>query len=182
MHSDMIGKIEKARQYAQEPERIQISSLKANFRGSNSSHVVTLTDGSWHCDSPSFSSWGISAHIIAMQKVLDRMLSPEAREATMPSGVHMHSEMVGKIEKARRYATEPARIEILELIATFHGSNSSHGIVLKNDKWSCDCAFFHSWGTCQHIMATQKMLHTMLTPQAREPDMHTGVHSEAMSL
>ena len=50
MHSDLIGKIEKARRYAQEPERITINELKATFHGGNSDHTISLNDNHWTCD------------------------------------------------------------------------------------------------------------------------------------
>ena len=43
MHSDLIGKIEKARRYAGEPERIAIGEMKASFRGGNNDHLITLS-------------------------------------------------------------------------------------------------------------------------------------------
>jgi len=80
----------------------------------------------------------------------------------------MHSDLIGKIEKARRYAQEPERIAIGELKATFHGGNSDHVITLQNDHWSCDCSFFRMWHTCAHVMALQKIFDPMLAPAARE--------------
>lgn len=80
----------------------------------------------------------------------------------------MHSDLIGKIEKARRYAQEPERIAISELKATFHGGNSDHLITLSNNHWSCDCSFFRMWNTCAHIMAFQKIFDPMLEPEARE--------------
>lgn len=182
MHSDMIGKIEKARQYAEEPDRIEIFSLTANFRGSNGTYHLSLADGAWQCDSPSFLSHGISAHIIAMQKVLDVMLPEAAREPLDPSGVQMHSEMIGKIEKARRYADEPERIEITQIAVKFRGTNSNHIVSLQDGQWQCDCAFFRSRNTCQHIMAVQRVLNVMLTPDARQPELDTALSSEMVSV
>ncbi len=184
MHSDMIGKIEKARRYAEEPDRIQISELKAYFQGSNNTHLVTFTDGQWTCDSPSFQTWGTSAHIMAIQKVLEPMLTPEMRQPIEPIGMHMQSEMVGKIEKARRYAEEPQRIQIFELKARFHGSNSEHDVALKDGKWYTDDAFFRNWGTSAHIMAMQRLLDRVLVPEARQPAMSelSSAHTETASL
>ncbi len=80
----------------------------------------------------------------------------------------MHSDLIGKIEKARRYAQEPERIVIGALQATFHGGNSDHSISLKDNHWSCDCSFFRMWHTCAHIIAFQKIFDLMLAPEARE--------------
>jgi hypothetical protein len=165
----MISKIEKARRYAEEPERIQINQLKATFRGSNGTHLVTLQNGQWYCDSPTFDSWGTTAHIMAVQKLLEPMLAPEARELAAPTGVHMHSDMARKIEKARRYAEEPERVQISELKASFQGTNDQHIVTLEDGKWYCDSSFFRNWGTTAHIMAMQKLLEPMLSPEARQP-------------
>jgi hypothetical protein len=50
MHSDLISKIEKARHYATQPERIAIQTLTATFRGGNNDHVITVDAGVWRCD------------------------------------------------------------------------------------------------------------------------------------
>ncbi|MEN9937793.1 MAG: hypothetical protein RLZZ387_4372 [Chloroflexota bacterium] len=88
----------------------------------------------------------------------------------------MHSDLIGKIEKARRYAEEPERISVGELKATFRGGNNDHIITLANDEWSCDCDFFRLRHTCAHVMALQKILSPMLTAEARE---FSGAHAEA---
>ncbi len=83
----------------------------------------------------------------------------------------MHSDLIGKIEKARRYAAEPERIKFSDLRATFHGGNSNHIVSLHNGQWACDCSFFKMWGTCAHVMAMQRILHPMLTEEARQPEL-----------
>jgi hypothetical protein len=80
----------------------------------------------------------------------------------------MHSDLIGKIEKAKRYANEPERIELDELKARFRGGNNDHTITLSNNQWSCDCSFFHMWTTCAHVMALQKILNPMLSEEARK--------------
>lgn len=80
----------------------------------------------------------------------------------------MHSDLIGKIEKARRYAEEPERIKVDELAVTFNGGNSTHKIALNDGQWSCDCSFFQGWRTCAHVMALQRILNPMLSPEARQ--------------
>jgi hypothetical protein len=94
MHSDLIGKIEKARQYAQEPERIALDELKARFHGGNNDHTITLAHGQWSCDCSFFPRWQTCAHVMAFQKIFDAMLSSEAREA---SGPIVEEQMVGSL-------------------------------------------------------------------------------------
>ena len=95
MHSDLIGKIEKARRYAQEPERIAIGEMKASFRGGNNDHLITLSDGHWSCDCSFFRTWQTCAHVMAFQKIFDPMLPEEAREAT--SSAPATEQMVGAL-------------------------------------------------------------------------------------
>jgi hypothetical protein len=42
MDYGMIGKIEKAKRYAQEPQRITFLSLNAEFKGDNSAYQMSL--------------------------------------------------------------------------------------------------------------------------------------------
>jgi len=93
----------------------------------------------------------------------------------------MHSDLIGKIEKARHYAQEPERVQIDELKATFHGGNRDHILTLKEGHWNCDCSFFQSWGTCQHVMAMQKMLEPMLSPAARQAELAIDMSEEQVT-
>ena len=81
----------------------------------------------------------------------------------------MNSSMIGKIEKAHRYAREPERIRFRGLEATFRGSHDDYVIRLTDHGWECSCHTFssHMIGTCSHVMALQQMLGPMLSEQAR---------------
>ncbi len=94
----------------------------------------------------------------------------------------MHSDLIGKIEKARRYAQEPERIALGELKAHFRGGNSDHEIILKDGHWTCTCSFFHNWGTCAHVMAMQKILNPMLSEQARQAELAIDLHSDSVAV
>lgn len=78
MRSSLIGKIEKAKRYAQEPDRVTLSSLTAVFRGRNDDHGLTYADGQWHCTCNFFSQWGLCSHTMALQEMLGKMLPKEA--------------------------------------------------------------------------------------------------------
>ena len=78
MQSSLIGKIEKAKRYAQETERVTFSELSAKFRGENDDYIVTYKDGKWHCPCQFFSKWGICSHTMALEKILCKMLPEEA--------------------------------------------------------------------------------------------------------
>lgn len=79
----------------------------------------------------------------------------------------MNSGLIGKIEKAHRYAQQPERLRIDSLTATFSGDNSSYQLSLQNERWSCDCHTYQTFRDCQHVMAAQQMLHPMLSEDAR---------------
>ncbi len=78
MQSSLIGKIEKAKRYAQEKDRVTFSELTAQFRGDNDNYVVTYKDGKWHCSCNFFSSWGLCSHTMALERMLGGMLPKEA--------------------------------------------------------------------------------------------------------
>lgn len=78
----------------------------------------------------------------------------------------MQSSLIGKIEKAKRYAQETDRITFSELSVTFRGNNDSHSTGYKDGKWRCTCDFFASWGLCCHTMALEKILGNMLPEEA----------------
>jgi hypothetical protein len=79
----------------------------------------------------------------------------------------MHSDLINKIEKAKRYAQQPERFAVEQFQVRFKGSSGDHLITLQGDEWSCDCNFYKSWNTCSHIMALQRMLGPMLSEHAR---------------
>lgn len=79
----------------------------------------------------------------------------------------MHSSVIGKIEKANRYARELDRITIDQLSLTFRGDNDTHRVSLDADHWQCTCHYFESWKTCVHVLALQKIMGQML-PEAAQ--------------
>ena len=81
----------------------------------------------------------------------------------------MHSSMIGKIEKAHRYAKEPERVRLTSLNAGFRGGHDEYTISLQDGHWVCSCHTFesHAVGTCSHVMALQQMLGEMLEPDLR---------------
>ncbi len=78
MQPSLVGKIEKAKRYAEEPERVTIHNFSADFRGENDSHQLSLSEGNWHCNCHFFSQWGQCVHIMTLQRLLDRMLPVQA--------------------------------------------------------------------------------------------------------
>ncbi len=179
MHSDLIGKIEKARHYAQEPQRFTIDSLRATFHGGNHDHTIVLVNENWECDCVACHRHHTCAHIMALQKMLLPMLSEQAR-ADVP--LAMNSELISIIEKSRHYAHEPHRVFIQDLRGRFHGSNNDHSLSLTDGNWACDCTTFRLYQTCAHVMALQKILLPMLPAEARRSLSPVAEHEMAGAL
>lgn len=78
----------------------------------------------------------------------------------------MQSSLIGKIEKAKRYAQETERITLSEFSVEFRGDNNTYTTEYKNGKWHCSCHFFPSWGRCSHTMALEKILSNLLPKEA----------------
>ncbi|MEW6231494.1 MAG: hypothetical protein AB1566_04150 [Chloroflexota bacterium] len=77
MHSSLYGKIEKAKRYAEERDRISFSDFKLSFRGDHDTYSVSFHDGKWQCGCNFFASWGMCSHTMALQRILGVMLPPE---------------------------------------------------------------------------------------------------------
>jgi len=70
--------------------------------------------------------------------------------------------LIGKIEKAKRYAEERDRIEFTEFKVTFKGENNDHAVIYNKGQWHCDCDFFQTRGRCSHSMALEMILEDMV--------------------
>ena len=83
MDSSIIGKIDKAKRYAEEKDRVTITSLKSTFHGNHKTHEVAFDASSWHCRCHFFTSRGVCRHTVALQRILEDMLvrGPHAAEA-----------------------------------------------------------------------------------------------------
>jgi hypothetical protein len=79
--------------------------------------------------------------------------------------------MIGKIEKAKRYADERAdRVHFENFAVTFTGENNNHRVTFNNNTWSCTCDFFQSRGHCSHTIALERILEGMIPgPGETEP-------------
>lgn len=76
MDSGMIGKIEKAMLYAQEPERVNFEEFQVTFEGDHKAHEVSYKDGSWHCDCSFFESRGVCSHVMTLERLLIGTVRP----------------------------------------------------------------------------------------------------------
>lgn len=75
----LIGKIEKAKMYAAEPERFQFDSFSVRIAGDNEAvHNVTYEQSKWHCDCSFFSTRGYCSHTMALERVLGSMITAQS--------------------------------------------------------------------------------------------------------
>jgi len=82
----------------------------------------------------------------------------------------MQSSLIGKIEKAHRYAQERGRVTFADFTASFRGEHDTYGLSYKEGQWHCSCSFFSKWRLCSHTMALQKILSEMLPEEALPPE------------
>lgn len=82
----MIGKIQKAKQYAEErEERIEFNKFAVTFKGENSDHQIHFEDGKFNCNCNFFHSHGVCSHTMALERILGKMIkvtSPERPEVS----------------------------------------------------------------------------------------------------
>ena len=78
----------------------------------------------------------------------------------------MQSSLIGKIEKAKRYAQEKGRVTFSGLTVKFRGDNDVYTTAFEDGKWRCSCHFYSTWGVCSHTMALERMLSDMLPQEA----------------
>ena len=70
--------------------------------------------------------------------------------------------MIGKIEKAKRYAEDKHRFRFNQFDVTFHGDNNDHKVSFENGTFQCDCEFFITHKRCGHSMALEILLKDMI--------------------
>ena len=75
--------------------------------------------------------------------------------------------MIGKLEKAKRYAEDRQRFRFNKFDVTFHGDNNDHHVSFDNGAFQCDCEFFITHKRCGHSMALEILLKDMI-PVATE--------------
>jgi hypothetical protein len=85
MDSGMIGKIQKAKRYAEEPERVRFDQFQVSLQGANSQHTISYNEGTWRCTCNFFASRGVCSHTMAMERLLGVMLPPEAMAPAEPA-------------------------------------------------------------------------------------------------
>lgn len=82
----------------------------------------------------------------------------------------MNSSIIGKIDKARKYAEEKERVSINSFSATFQGNHNSYDVSFNAGDWDCECHFFATRAVCSHTMALQRMLDDVLASNSGQPE------------
>jgi hypothetical protein len=70
--------------------------------------------------------------------------------------------MIGKREKAKRYAEERKRFLFNKFDLTFQGDNNNHHVTFENGVYGCDCEFFLTHQRCAHTMAIEILFRDMV--------------------
>lgn len=74
MQSSVIGKVEKARRYAEEKDRVTFSNFRLSFRGDHNDYVVNYKGGGWDCTCSFFPLYGFCSHTMAVERILQEMV------------------------------------------------------------------------------------------------------------
>ena len=74
MDSAMIAKISKAREYAEEPERLTFERFEVAFQGKHQVYHVSYDHGKWQCGCDFFAQRGVCSHTMTLERVLGVML------------------------------------------------------------------------------------------------------------
>lgn len=77
MDYGMIGKLDKARRYAQERDRFTFNSFSVMVDGANNPHVIHYDNGAWNCDCDFFLTRGRCSHTMALEIILEGMMKAE---------------------------------------------------------------------------------------------------------
>ena len=74
----------------------------------------------------------------------------------------MDSGLIGKVEKAHRYAAERERFSFTSLAVTVRGDNDEHVVTLQDGAWTCGCEYFGRHAVCAHSMSLERLLDGMV--------------------
>jgi hypothetical protein len=78
----------------------------------------------------------------------------------------MQSAMHGMIDKSRRYAQEPDRVQVDTLHARVRGSNGDHEVHLADGRLRCDCDHYAHERLCAHVLTVERLFRVHLPANA----------------
>ena len=158
MDTSMISKIQKAKEYANEPERVSFLSLAIEFTGDNNSYNVALGPDGWSCSCPGFNKYGICPHIMSIEKIFQPMLKRD------PLPYAQGQNIVSDVKKAKRYSEEIDRIKIISFEANFKGDNKDHTVSYNDGIWNSTSSYFKTHGIGAYTMAMERILEGLVKP------------------
>ena len=162
MDSSMINKLQKAREYAQERDRVTFHSMVLDFRGDNDTYQVSLSPEDWHCTCSGFQKYSICPHIMTIEKSFSDMLKRD------PLPYAQGQNIVSDVKKAKRYSDEPERLTFRHFVAEFRGDNRTHTVSYDNGQWASTSSYFQAHGIGAYTMAMEKILGGMVEPIRRD--------------
>lgn len=86
MDTGLVSRIIKARQYAQERDRIEFVNFRVIFKGEHNTHQVDYqAEGQWHCTCEEAIRTGVCSHIMALERILGDSIVPAQGGMPMPA-------------------------------------------------------------------------------------------------
>jgi len=82
MDSSTVSKIDKSRTYAEQKERVTITTLQASFDGNHNTYLITYNEAGWDCQCHYFDTRGVCSHTMALERILEGMLVQREKPAT----------------------------------------------------------------------------------------------------
>ncbi|MEM9953414.1 MAG: SWIM zinc finger family protein [Chloroflexota bacterium] len=154
----MINKIQKAKEYATQPERVTFHTLSVEFQGDNDTYEIVLAPDGWSCSCPGYNKYGICPHIMTLEKLYKPMLD------VSPLPYAPGQNIVSDVKKAKRYSEESDRIQIKHFEATFAGDNKNHTITYDDGVWNSTSSYFKANGVGAFTMALERILEGSVKP------------------
>ena len=82
----------------------------------------------------------------------------------------MYSSLIGKVEKAQRYALERERLSFSNFKVSFRGEHDRYQVTYDEGTWKCSCEHFNGRQLCSHAMAIERILEGMMRQPAGATD------------
>ena len=158
MDTSMINKIQKAKEYALQPERATFQTFSLEFKGDNNSYQVALGNDGWSCSCPGYSKYGICPHIMTLEKLYKPMLAIGSLPYSQGQNI------VSDVKKAKRYSEETDRITMKYFEVSFKGDNKDHTVTYDNGTWDSSSSFFKTHGIGAYSMAMERILSGQVKP------------------
>ena len=79
LQSTLVSKTEKAHRYSKEPDRLDITTLRATFKGDNDVYELEFSDGHWNCACDFFGHYAVCCHVEATSRMFADSLAETAQ-------------------------------------------------------------------------------------------------------